>query len=110
MATDSSQMLKAQRICHVCSFREGLWEGGWISRWVVYLCDFVFVGEEDGEDGGAAEKVFDFEGVDVGVVGWFVVVEHEVEGVGLRGEEEQFEDGVVEGAGGKGPEDVEVAG
>ena len=40
----------------------------------------------------------DFEGVDVGVVGGFVVVEHEVDGVGLEAEEEELEDGVVEGA------------
>ncbi len=65
---------------------------------MTYFCDFVFVGKEDCDDGGAAEEVFDFEGVDVGVLGWFVVVEHEVEGVGLGGEEEKFEDGVVEGA------------
>ena len=79
-------------------------------RGVTDFCDFVFVGEEDGDDGGAAEEVFDFEGVDVGVLGRFVVIEHEVEGVGLGGEEEELENGVVEGSGGEGPEDVEVAG
>ena len=40
----------------------------------------------------------DFESVDVGVVGGFIVVEHEVDGVGLEAEEEELEDGVVEGA------------
>jgi len=39
-------------------------------------------------------------------VRWLVVVEHEVDCVGLRAEEEDFEDGIVEGAGGEGPEDV----
>ena len=58
----------------------------------------VFVGEEDGKNGAAAEKILDFEGVDVGVVGGFVVVEHEVDGVGLEAEEEELEDGVVERA------------
>ena len=58
----------------------------------------VFVGEEDGKNGAAAEKILDFEGVDIGVVGGFVVVEHEVDGVGLEAEEEELEDGVVEGA------------
>ncbi len=62
-----------------------------------HFCDLVAVGEEDGEDGAAAEEVLDFEGVDVGVVGGFVVVEHEVDGVGLEAEEEELEDGVVEG-------------
>ena len=61
--------------------------------------DFVAIGEEDAKDCGAAEEVLDFEGVDVGVVGGFVIVEHEVEGVGLGGEEEEFKCGVVEGAG-----------
>ena len=58
----------------------------------------VLVGEEDRKNGAAAEEVLDFEGVDVGVVGGFVVVEHEVDGVGLEAEEEELEDGVVEGA------------
>ena len=64
------------------------------------LGELVAIGEEDGEDSGAAEEVLDFEGVDVGVVGWLVVVEHEVDGVGLGGEEEELEGGVVHGAGG----------
>ena len=63
-----------------------------------HFCNLVFVGEEDRENGAAAEKILDFEGVDVGVVGGFVVVEHEVDGVGLEAEEEELEDGVVEGA------------
>ena len=66
----------------------------------------VAIGEEQRQRRGAAEQVLDFEGVDVGVVGGFVVVEHEVEGVGLGGEEEEFEGRVVRGAGGQGPEYV----
>ena len=46
----------------------------------------------------------DFESVDVGVVGGFVIVEHEVDGVGLEAEEEELKYGVVEGA--VVPEDV----
>ncbi len=63
-----------------------------------HFCDLVFVGEEDGKNGAAAEKILDFEGVDVGVVGGFIVIEHEVDGVGLEAEEEELENGVVEGA------------
>lgn len=63
-----------------------------------HFCDLVFVREEDSENGAAAEEVLNFEGVDVGIVGGFVVVEHEVDGVGLETEEEELEDGVVEGA------------
>ena len=66
----------------------------------------VGVREEDAEGGGAAEEVLDFQGVERGVVGGFVVVDHEVEDVGLGGEEEEFEDWVVDLARGEGPEDV----
>lgn len=71
-----------------------------------HLGELVAVGEEDGEDGTAAEEVLDFEGVDVGVVRGLVVVEHEEDDVGLGGEEEDLEGGVPDGAGGEGPEDV----
>lgn len=71
-----------------------------------HLGELVAVGEEDGEDGAAAEEVLDFEGVNVGVVRGLVVVEHEEDDVGLRGEEEDLEGGVPDGAGGEGPENV----
>lgn len=71
-----------------------------------HLGDLVAVGEEDAQDGGGEEQVLDLERVDVGVVGRAVVGQHQVEGVGLGGEEEEFEGGVVEGAGREGPEDV----
>ena len=107
MATDSSQMLKAQRICfEACFVRLGSRLGGgvWgenIGRGRAiggYLYDLVFVREDDGEDAGGAEQVLDFEGVEVGVLGRFVVVEHQVQGVGLSAEEEEFEDVVIERA------------
>lgn len=66
----------------------------------------VLVGEEDGEDGGAAEEVLDFEGVLVGVVGGLVVVEHQPDDVGLGGDEDDFEGGVPEGVGGVCPEEI----
>ncbi len=71
-----------------------------------HLGELVAVGEEDGEDGAAAEEVLDFKGVNVGVVRGLVVVEHEEDDVGLRGEEEDLEGGVPDGAGGEGPENV----
>ena len=51
------------------------------------LGEGVFLREEEREDGGAAEEVEDFEGVEVRVVGGLVVVEHQVDGVG-GGEDE----------------------
>ena len=70
----------------------------------------VLVGEEDGEDGGAAEEVLDFEGVLVGVVGGLVVVEHQPDDVGLGGDEDDLEGGVPEGVGGVCPEEIWGAG
>ena len=66
----------------------------------------VLVREQDGEDGGAAEEVFDLEGVLVGVVGGLVVVEHQPDDVGLGGDEDDLEGGVPEGVGGVCPEEV----
>jgi len=47
----------------------------------------VLVGEDDGEDEGAAEEVLDPEGVDVGVVGGLVGCGHQVDGVAGGAEE-----------------------
>lgn len=65
----------------------------------------VFVGEDGGEDRGAAEQVAHFEGVEVGVVGGLVVVQHQVQGVGAGGDEDDFQDGVPCRIG-EGPEDI----
>jgi hypothetical protein len=70
----------------------------------------VLVREQDGEDGGAAEEVLDFESVLVGVVGGLVVVEHQPDDVGLGGDEDDFEGGVPEGVGGVCPEEIWGAG
>ena len=70
------------------------------------LWDGVFVGEDDSQDRGAAEQILDAEGVLVRVVGGFVLVEHEVDNVGLGADEDELEDGIVEGFGWVGPEEV----
>lgn len=59
----------------------------------------VFVGEDDGEDGGASEEVLDFEGVDIGVVGGLVGVGHEVDDVALAADEEDLEQEIVDALG-----------
>lgn len=66
----------------------------------------VVGGEEDCEDRGATDQVLDAEGVLVGVVGGLVVVEHEVDDVGLGGDEDDFEGCVPERGGGVCPEEV----
>ena len=74
------------------------------------LGDRVLVGEEDGHDGGEGEEVLHLEGVVVRVVRGLVVVEHEVDDVDGRADEEDLEGCVVEGGGQvEGPEEVEVA-
>lgn len=69
----------------------------------------VGVGEDEGEEEGAREQVVDFEGVEVGVVGGLVVVQHQVDCVGGRRDEDEFQQSVPEGFCGVGPEEVEVA-
>lgn len=66
----------------------------------------VAVREKDAERGGAGEEVLDFEGIEGRVVGGVVFIDHKVDDVRLRGEEEEFEGGVPKRAGGQGPEDV----
>ena len=70
------------------------------------LPEAVFVRQQDGEDARAREEVLHAEGVEGRVVGWLVGVGHEVEDVALGAEEEDLEDGVVDGLCG---EEVEVA-
>ena len=60
----------------------------------------VLVREQDGKHRGAAKEVFDFEGVLVRVVRGLVVVKHQVDDVGLGGDEDDLEGGVPEGVGG----------
>lgn len=59
-----------------------------------HLGDGPFVGEQDGEDGGAAREVRHAESVQVRVVRGFVVIQHHPEGVRGRREEDDFENGV----------------
>ena len=66
----------------------------------------VFVRKQDSKNCGAAKQVLDAEGVLVRVVGGFVLVEHEVDNVGLGADEDELEDGIVEGFGWVGPEEV----
>ena len=71
------------------------------------LGEGVFLREEEGEHGGAAEQVEDLEGVEVRVVRGLVVVQHQVDGVGGGGDEDDLEDRVP-GRVGEGPEEVWV--
>lgn len=61
--------------------------------------------EEEGKDGTAAEEVLCSEGVELGIMRGFVVVEHQVEDVALGCYKDDFEGGVP-GGGGERPEEV----
>jgi hypothetical protein len=60
----------------------------------------VLVGEHDGEHCGASQEVFDLEGILIRVVCGLVVVEHQVDDVGLGGDEDDLKSSVPEGVGG----------
>jgi len=66
----------------------------------------VLVGEHNGKHAGSAEEVFDAESVLVRVVGGLVIVEHQVDDVGLGSDEDDFEGGVPERKSRVGPQEI----
>lgn len=54
-----------------------------------------FIRKENAQQGAAAEQILHLEGVQIHVVRRSIVVQHEVDGVGGRAEEEELEEGVV---------------
>lgn len=73
-----------------------------------HLAGRVLVGEQNSQHGGAAQQVLDAEGVLVRVVRGLVVVQHQVDDVGLRAGEEDLERRVPERVRGVCPEEVWV--
>jgi hypothetical protein len=71
-----------------------------------HLSGGVFVGEYDGKHGGGSKEVFGAEGVLVRVVGRLVVVKHQVNDVGLGGDEDDLKGGVPERQGRVGPQEI----
>ena len=106
MATDSSQMEKAQRICAHCqrlllSFPIPV---------TTHLCERVAVRKQYRQHCTSADEILHLEGIEIGVVGRLVVVEHEVDGVRGTADEDDLEDGVVERFGQvEGPEKIDVS-
>lgn len=60
------------------------------------LRDPVVVWEKQGKQGAESEKIMNFECIKIGVVGWFVVVKHEVDDVRRRSYEQDLKGGIVE--------------
>jgi hypothetical protein len=61
-----------------------------------YLDKRVPVGEEDCEKSGTGYQILHFKGILVGVMSGLEVVQHKVDYVGGRADEDDLEDGVVE--------------
>jgi len=49
------------------------------------------VREENGQDGADSEKVLDLECIEIWVMSWFVVIQHEVDDIARGSDEEEFE-------------------
>lgn len=63
-----------------------------------HLSECVFVREQYCHDGARSNQVLDFERVQIRIVCWFVIIEHEINRVRGRAYEDDLEAGVVEGA------------
>jgi len=72
---------------------------------ITNLGETVVVREEKGQDGTDPKKVLDLECIDIGVMGRLVVVQHEIDNVARRSNEEELEGSEVQRVG-KGPEKV----
>jgi hypothetical protein len=92
MATASSQIEKAQSICVVSVLS--------------YLRKLVFVGEYDAQNGTSCDQVLDSEGIEVGIVGGLVVIEHQVDDVGRGSNKDELESSVPQAPEGVCPKKV----
>ena len=103
MATASSQIEKAQSICVVSesSFSDPMI---WLA--LSYLRELVFVGEYDAQNGTSCDQVLNSKGIEVGIVGRLVVVEHQVDNIGRGSNKDELESGVPQAPEGVCPEEV----
>lgn len=79
MATDSSQTEEAHRICGTSEKAAlvSLFDQPFSrERGAADLCEFITVRKQDCQDQASPDQVLDLEGIDVRIMGWFVVVEH----------------------------------
>lgn len=94
MATDSSHMEKAQRICQSRSASQ-VHAAAKRLRKPTDLGWDVFVRKQDAEDGGTGQQILDLEGVKIGILSGLVIMQHEVDDVSRSSDEDQLEDGVI---------------
>lgn len=73
---------------------------------LAYFCELIAVWEKDGYDSAPTKEVLDLEGIDVWIVSRFVVIEHQVNDVGLGSKKKDLEGSVPQRSGGQRPEDI----
>jgi hypothetical protein len=103
MATASSQMEKAQSICVVS---ESSFSSSIARPFLSYLGKLVFVREYDAQNGASCDQVLNSEGIEVGIVGWLVVVEHQVDDIGGGSNKDELESSVPQAPEGVCPKKV----
>lgn len=75
-----------------------------------HLCEGVFVRKQYRQYRAGSDEILHLEGIEIGVVGGLVVVEHQVNGVRGSADEDDLENGIVERLGlVEGPEKIDVA-
>lgn len=71
-----------------------------------HLRKLVFVGEQDAQNSTSCDQVLDSEGIEIGIVGRFVVVEHQVDDVGGGSNKDELEGSVPQASERVGPKKV----
>lgn len=102
IATDSSQIEKAQSICRfyfsVSSLRD--------LSGSVYLGRDVFHGKQNAQYGASCDQVLHLESIEVGIMGGFVVVEHQIDDIGRCSNEDELEGRVPQAVERVGPQKI----
>jgi hypothetical protein len=103
MATASSQIEKAQSICPVS---ESSVSCPIMRLSLSYLGKLVFVGKYDAQNGTSCDQVLNSEGIEVGIVGRLVVVEHQIDDIGRGSNKDELESSVPQAPEGVCPKKV----
>jgi hypothetical protein len=62
----------------------------------VYLWDAIVVREKESQQSTEPEEILHFKGISVGVMRWLIVVEHEVDDISWRADEQDFKSRIIE--------------
>jgi hypothetical protein len=73
---------------------------------VSYFRKLVFVGEYDAQNGTSCDQILNSEGIEIGIVGRLVVVEHQVDDIGGGSNKDELESSVPQAPEGVCPKKV----